>query len=173
VYVYRLDTELDVIIHADPLYLNEHDLGEFGRSLLRLLAAAAEHDLPTKDLAALTTLVPMTRSDDWLRIDSCWIEIGAVRGLLAEVLGDRPHLVVAVPDRLLGHRLVCYLTGPESPEDIHRRCMALMWGRVSAMAPHDYVVVAGTPPESACPDCWAALPVVVAGDGRGDGSELG
>jgi hypothetical protein len=171
-YVYRLDTELDTIFHVDPLFLDADQLAEFGRSVLRLLAAAADHDVPIKDLATLTTLPPMARGDGWYLTDSCWIEIGAVRDLLAEILGDRPHLVVAVPDEDLGHRVVCYLTDPADPEHIHQRCMALLWARVTAIAPHEYVVCAAEPPDPTDPAGWAALPVLARADGRAEGSVI-
>jgi hypothetical protein len=168
VYVYRLDTDLDLTFLADPLCLDGEELAEFSHALLRLLRAAADNDLPLKEVAALTTLTPMTRGEGWYLADSCWIEIDAVRGLVAEVLGDRPHLVVAVPDELLGYRLVCYLTGPADLEDVHQRCVALLPGLVTVLAPHDYVVCAGPPEDPADAGGWAALPVTSRGSGRGE-----
>jgi hypothetical protein len=168
VYVYRLDTELDVIVHADPRCLDAAALTAFGASLLRLLRAAAEHDLPLKELAAVSTLDPVARDEDWVLIDSCWLERSATRSMVAEVLGDRPHLVVFGPDRL-----VCFLAGPADPADLHRRCVAALPGRVTVIAPHEYVVCAGPPDDPADPDQWAALPATVRGGGRAAGGDRG
>ncbi|WP_433260046.1 condensation domain-containing protein [Actinosynnema sp. CS-041913] len=167
VYVYRLDEELDVTFLADPLCLDRDGLTEFCRGLLRLLRAAAERDQPLKEVAALTALEPMARGDGWHLADSCWIEVDAVRGLLADVLGDRPHHVAAVPDEALGRRLVCYLTGPADPEDVHRRCVERLPGRVTAITPHEYVVCASPPDDPADTAAWTARPVVSRSSGRG------
>ncbi|TCO44784.1 condensation domain-containing protein [Actinocrispum wychmicini] len=169
VYVYRLDTELDVILHVDPACMDAGELAEFGRFLLRLLRAAAESDVPVKDLPALTTLTPLTYGEGWFLVDSCWVEIDAVRDLLAEVLGDRPHFVSVLPDQRIGHRVTCHLAGPADIEDIHRRCVAALPGRVTVVAPHEYVVCAEVPPD---PNGWATAPVIARGDGRPAGSGL-
>jgi hypothetical protein len=171
VYVYRLDTELDVILHVDPACLDATELLAFGRSLLRLLRAAADGDLPLKDLPALTTLAPMARDADWVLADSCWVELAAERDLLAEVLGNRPQALVAVPDEQLGNRLVCYLTGPADLADLHQRCLALLPGRITVIAPHEYVVCATAPPDPADLASWAAVPVIARGSGRESAGE--
>jgi hypothetical protein len=171
VCVYRLDTELDVILNVDPLCMDSDELTEFGRSLLRLLRSASDQDLPIKDVPGLTTLTPMARDADWVLADSSWVEISAVRSMLAEVLRERSHLVIALPDERIGHRLTCHLTGPVDLEDIHRRCVAMLPGRVTVIAPHDYVVYSGAPPDPADPDGWAAIPVIARGDGRPAGSQ--
>lgn len=169
VYVYRLDTELDVIMHADPRCLDAAALAALGASLLRLLRAAAERDVPLKELAEISTLEPAARGRDWVYTDSCWLERSATRALVAEVLGDRPHLVAFGPDRV-----VCHLAGPADPDllaDLHRRCVAALPGRETVMAPHEYVVCATAPvaaPDD--PDQWAALPVTLRGTGRASGS---
>ncbi|HYS38795.1 MAG TPA: hypothetical protein VEO01_24515, partial [Pseudonocardiaceae bacterium] len=76
-------------------------------------------------------------------------------------------------DQDLGHRVVCYLTGPADPEHIHERCMASLWARVTAIAPHEYVVCAAEPRDSTDPDDWAALPVLARANGRAEGSVIG
>ncbi|MBB5953722.1 hypothetical protein FHS29_000292 [Saccharothrix tamanrassetensis] len=167
VYVYRLDEELDVTFLVDPVCLDRDEVTEFGRALLRLLRAAAERDLPLKEVAGSTALRPVTRGEGWYPADSCWIEIDAVRGLLADVLGDRPHFVEAVPDEAAGYRLVCYLTGPADPEDVHRQCVERLPGRVTAITPHEYVVCASPPDDPADAGGWRARLVVSSSSGRG------
>ena len=54
-------------------------------------------------------LRPVVRGPGWYLIDSCWIELDAVRQVLDGVLTGRPHLVVPVPDAVLGHRLDCHV----------------------------------------------------------------
>jgi hypothetical protein len=132
---------------------------ELGRGLLSLLRAAAEGDLPLKELDSLTTLAPIERGDGWYLSDSCWVELDAVRDLVSSVLGDRPHLVSAEPDERLGHRLVCYLAGPARPAELHTEMLAALPGRPTALSPHRYVVCAEPPADPLDPSAWAAMTV--------------
>ncbi|KAA2264205.1 hypothetical protein F0L68_08170 [Solihabitans fulvus] len=165
--LYRLDDEVELTLWVDPQVLSRDEVAEFGRALLRLLRVAADGDLPLKELPSLTTLAQVDRGAGWFLADSCWIELDAVRDLVAGVLGDQPHLVAAVPDEQLGTRLVCYVAGPVAAAQLHRRCLDVLWGRVTALAPHTYVSCDGAPGDPADPDAWAALPVLAEIDGRG------
>ena len=162
VYVYRLDTELDVFLHVDPVCLDADQLAEFARSLLRLLAQAARRDVPLRELDSLSALAPMPHGPGWALVDGCWVEVSAVRAMVAEVLGELPHLVVLAPGRI-----TCFVAGPASPEDLHARCVATLPGRVTALAPHEYVICADPPPDPSDEDSWAAREVVARGTGRG------
>lgn len=162
VCVHRLDEEFELTLWVDPLTLSRDQVEEFGAALLRLLRTAAERDVPLAELPALTGLVPVRRGEGWYRCDNSWVELDAVRALSAEVVGDAPHLVTAVPDERLGHRLVCHLTKPADPEEVHARFLAALPGRVTAMAPHGYVVHDGAPglEDAGDPDAWAAHTVI-------------
>ncbi|WP_394361890.1 condensation domain-containing protein [Amycolatopsis sp. SB7-3] len=157
--LYRLDTELDLTLWVDPGCLDTAEVTEFGRGLLALLRAAAEADLPVKELHSLTTLAPIERGEGWYLSDSCWVELDAVRELVSDVLGDRPHLVTAEPDDVLGHRLVCHLTGPATAADLHARVLAALPGRPTALAPHHYVICAEPPADPLDPVAWTATAI--------------
>src|SRR5262249_8555432 len=111
---------------------------------------------------------------DWYEVDSCWIELAAVRRLLASVLGERPFLVRAVKDERIGHRLVCQVAAAEhdelTPEKIHADCVNTLSALTpTAMAPQHSV-------NCACPeqgaeegediDAWRRARVITEGAGR-------
>ncbi|MFD3326411.1 condensation domain-containing protein [Streptomyces sp. NPDC058701] len=170
--LYRMDEEFELTLWVDPQTLDKDEAEEFGRGLLHLLRSAAERDVPLTDVPTLGGPAPVARGEGWLLSDHSWIETAAVRALMAEVMGDAPHLVVAEPDEELGHRLVCHLTVPASPEAVHERTLLALPGRVTALAPHHYVVHP-VAPESGRDDpaAWAALPVTAASSGRPQGRD--
>ncbi|MFB6891860.1 condensation domain-containing protein [Kitasatospora sp. NPDC056327] len=177
---HRLEERLDLALWADPQVLPPGEAEEFGRSLVLLLAAAADGDLPLDRLPGLIGLEPVRRGDGWVRSDGCRVELAAVRGLAREALGDRPHLVVAEPDERLGDRLVCRVAAsaddpapaPEVLAGLHRRMLGLLPGRPTALAPQWYVLHAAPAPCGPGPGAyadaaaWRALPVLAEGPGR-------
>ncbi|MFE2723233.1 condensation domain-containing protein [Kitasatospora sp. NPDC059327] len=186
---HRLEDRLDLGLWADPQVLTAGQAAEFGRSFVRLLAAAADGDLALDRLPGLTALTPVRRGADWVRSDRCWVDLVAVRRLAADVLGDRPHLVLAEPDERLGHRLVCHLAAPvarpatgdaaddrtdDATDDadlagVHRRMLDLLPGRPSAITPQWYIAHTGPAPDAPgadAADAWRALPVLTEGPGR-------
>ncbi|MGP3983163.1 condensation domain-containing protein [Streptomyces sp. KR80] len=171
--LYRLEEEFELTLWVDPQILPRDEAEKFGRAMLRLLRAAAEADLPLKDLTSLTTLPPVARGDGWYFSDNSWVELDAVRDLLDDILGGVPQLVTAVPDEDLGHRLVCHLAAPADPEKVHERALAALPGQVTAIAPHTYLVH-DAPPDGdgvADPDAWAARPVLAESTGRPQGRD--
>ncbi|MFF3750923.1 condensation domain-containing protein [Streptomyces sp. NPDC002018] len=173
VCLYRLEGEFELTLWVDPQTLDKGEAEEFGRALLRLLRTAAGRDVPLAEVGELTTLAPVDRGEGWFRSDNSWIELDAVRDLMADVLGEVPHLVTAVPDEELGHRLVCHLTAPAGPTAVHERTLVALAGRVTAIAPHRYLVHEGAPADAdtADPDAWAALPVIHDLTGRTQGRD--
>jgi hypothetical protein len=159
----RLDGEVELALWADERCLSEQDAEEFVLGVVRLLVAAADRDVD------LTDIVPaVDRGAGWYRIDSSWIDIAAVQRLVADVLPGRPSLVAAVPDELLGHRIDCYLAGADVPDlaAVHADCLAALAHRLSAMAPHRYVVCSRAPADVADVAAWRRQPVVTEGTGR-------
>jgi hypothetical protein len=170
--LYRMDEEFELTLWVDPQTLVPAEAEEFGRTLLRLLRAAAEADLPLKDLPSLTSLPPTERGDGWVLSDHTWIEPAAVRDLLAEVTGDVPHAVTVVPDEEIGHRVVCHLAAPANPEAVHERALVALPGRVTAIVPHHYLVHPAPPADDpADPAAWAELPVIAEATGRTRGRD--
>ncbi|MCT9933366.1 condensation domain-containing protein [Planotetraspora sp. A-T 1434] len=138
-WVNRLDGEADVTLWADPRCLPRADAQALGEGIMRLLIEAGDRDVDLSELTALTGIAPLPRGDGWLVADSCWVDLAEVERLVADAV-DGPSRVVAVPDEELGHRLVCHLTAPVTPEEAHSACLAKLPGRMAAMAPHDYVI---------------------------------
>lgn len=161
----RLEGEVDLVLWADERCLSAEAAEEFGRSIVALLVAAADRDVDPADFAE-----PVRRGDGWYTVDSCWIDIAAVNRLVADVLPDRPALVVAVPDELLGHRLECHMAGTEATDvtTVHADCLAVAARdhRLTVMAPHHYVVHEAAPDDPADPSAWLGIPVLAEGSGR-------
>lgn len=166
--LYRLDGEFELTLWLDPQILPKDDANELGRSLLSLLHSAARADLPLGDLATLSTLPPVERGAGWFRSDRSWIELAAVRDLVAGVLGDAPHLVTIEESEQLGHRVVCHVAAPAAPEDLHQRVVAALGARVTAIAPQRYVVHSEAPPADrrSDEDAWSELPITAQSNGR-------
>ncbi|MEU5693167.1 condensation domain-containing protein [Actinosynnema sp. NPDC020468] len=135
-FVYRLDAEVDVALHADTACLDEDELAEFARALLAVLRAAAARDVPLTELVGSTALRPVARDGRWRLVDSCWVDLDAARATATALLGDRFRGLEAVPDAVLGHRLVCHLAGEVA--DIRERFLNALGPTV--VAPHEYVV---------------------------------
>lgn len=172
-WVHRLHGEFDVTLWADPRCLPRGDTTALGEGIARLLIEAGDRDVLLTELTALTGVAPVPRGEDWLLVDGCWVHLPEVERLTADALarltGDGEATlasgttVVAEADERLGHRLVCFTSAETTPEALHSACLSLLFGRMSAMTPHHYVVCATAPPPGAS---WRDLPVVAEGSGR-------
>ncbi|MEV4530290.1 hypothetical protein [Streptosporangium sp. NPDC049304] len=172
-WVHRLHGELDVTLWADPRCLPRDDARALGEGIARLLIEAGDRDVPLSELTALTGVVPVPRDEGWLLIDGCWVRLTEVERLVRDALarsaGDgevaraAETVVTAEADGRLGHRLVCFTSAKTTPEALHSACLSLLSGRMSAMAPHHYVVCATAPPPGVS---WGDLPRITEGAGR-------
>ncbi|GAA1016645.1 hypothetical protein Aple_085590 [Acrocarpospora pleiomorpha] len=135
-WVNRLEGEFDVTLWADPRVIPRADSQAVGEGMARLLIDAATRDVPLAELA----VTPLPRDHNWVRSDNCWTDLAEVRRLLPP--GSE---VVAVPDEVLGARLVAYTTANTTPEELHSACLAALPGRMSAIAPHHYTICASSP----------------------------
>jgi hypothetical protein len=165
--LYRITGEFELTVWVDPQSLDRAEAEEFGRAYLRLLAAAAEADLPLGELARLTDLAPVEYGDGWVLADGNRVELAAVRALMNEALDGAPCLITAVDDAELGHRIICHLADAD-PAQAHQRALAVLPGRTSALAPHGYVVHEAVPEpgRASDPAAWAELPVRAESTGR-------
>ncbi|MFD8086905.1 condensation domain-containing protein [Kitasatospora sp. NPDC059722] len=122
---------LEFVLSACPQVLDAAETEAFARRLLALLAAAAHGPVP---LAARPATL---RAGEWRQVDGSWIDLAALRTVLAEVLG-----AAAVVECVDG-RLVARLTTGDpalTPAVAHRAVVAALPGRDTVMAPHHYVV---------------------------------
>jgi hypothetical protein len=153
-WVNRLEGEFDVTLWADPRVIARADAQWVGEGMARLLIDAGTRDVPLAELA----VAPVPRGSGWVRSDNCWTDLAEVRRLLPP--GSE---VVAVQDDLLGARLVAYTTADSTPEDLHSACLASLPGRMSAMAPHHYIICATAPGAG---ERWEDQPRLTEGSGR-------
>jgi hypothetical protein len=177
-WVMRLDGEVDLSLWADPQGLPRDDAEHLAGGIVALLVEAAGRDVDLGTLGDLTGLRPVIRGDGWHLIDSCWVELAAVRRLVADVLPDHVSLVAAVSDPALGRRLDCYVAaGTEdlTPDRIHNACVAALRQRFlpAVLAPHRYVICAYAPDDVDDLDAWRATTVIAAGSGRGLPAQAG
>jgi hypothetical protein len=149
--VHGIESEFVAALWMAPRYLAPGELVEFARALERLLLAAGDGDLALTDLTTVTGLAPYPRDSGWYRVDGGWIDLRAVRRLLAKVAGPDCY-VTAVPDDGTGHRLVGYVpvaAAELTPQQVHADCVAALPDFPGAMTAHEYVLfrperVAGT-----------------------------
>jgi len=172
-WVHRLHGELDVTLWADSRCLPRDDTRALGEGIARLLIEAGDRDVPLSELTALTGVAPVPRGEGWLSIDGCWVHLPEVERLLRDALarsddaGEAARAaetgVTAETDGRLGHRLVCFTSAKTTPKALHSACLSLLPGRMSAMAPHHYVVCATAPLPGVS---WRDLPRITEGSGR-------
>ncbi|MFC9330473.1 condensation domain-containing protein [Kitasatospora sp. NPDC057015] len=170
--ILRVNGQLELALLACPQVLDRTELEEFVRGLLATVKAAALGPVPLAGLGALTGIRPGVREGDWRQVDGSWIDLDAVRGLFAEVLGEVLGEGAAVRVDLVDGRLVARVatavTAPDRPAEltplaVHRAVVDALPGRDTAMAAHHYVIHRGVPTG---PSDWDALPVLAQGSGR-------
>lgn len=115
-------------------------------ALERLLVAAADSDLEPPQMARVLGLAALTPGPDWLRVDSCWVELSEVQRLLDDALAPAQAQIFPVVD---GRPLVAYVAGDavRTPQEAHARCMAALPSRHTAIAPR-YYILCDTAPEN-------------------------
>ncbi|MCS7484521.1 condensation domain-containing protein [Umezawaea endophytica] len=152
-------SDVRLALYADTRYLPPADIEGFLRGVEALLVASAAREVPVAEVPAITGIVPVDRGDGWVCVDSCWVELAEVRRVLAEATGGQA--AVFGSDELVG-----YVVADEKPQAIHEKCVALLPGRYTAMAPGRYVVCAAAPDDLDDLDAWRSMPVLAEGTGR-------
>ncbi len=163
--ILRTAGSLEFALLACPQVLDRADTERFARAVPAVLAAAADRPLPLTELAALSGLHPATRTGDWQRVGADWIDLAAVRTLLADTLGARATAVeLGFADGRLTARIAT--ADPDlTPAEAHRAVVAGLPGRETAMAPQHYAVHHHTGPLPLL--TWpGTLPVRSEGTGR-------
>jgi hypothetical protein len=174
--------EEEVVLGAltcDSGLVPRRDIESLLRGVELLLVAAAYGDVGLDRVAEITGVQPVTRGPGWLRLDSCWIDLGEVQRLVDDALPGSSARVFVEPGPAGEPELVAYLAAGDvasTPGQAHEACMALLHSarapngkRRTAMAPARYVICAGAPSgqaDSASQAQWLSLPVLACGDGR-------
>jgi hypothetical protein len=155
---------------ADPAVVPLEQFEPVLRGLELLLGrAAGGADPAVVDAAALPGLTGPGHTVPLVRIDGCLVDPVEVDRLLADAVA--PAGSMAFIERPLGGRprITGYVGGQEPTltlEAVHRRCLALLPGRPTAMTPQAYVLCRTTPRDLRDRDDWARQEVRYAGSGR-------
>ncbi|MGW4649955.1 condensation domain-containing protein [Kitasatospora sp. NPDC004289] len=153
--IWRVREVVEISLHTCPQVLDRQESELFARGLLKLVAAVAEGPVELSRLTELTGLAPRKRVGEWEEVDGSWIDLAAVRTLLAEALGPGVTATVAVREG----RLTAWIDPgerPLTPAKVHRAVVAALPGRETAMAPQHYVVHGAVPAEGSGRDGGAA-----------------
>jgi hypothetical protein len=167
-WVDSVHEELGVTLRADPNCLPEDEGVALVRGLTTLLFRAADGSVAMAEVPSITGLAPRGRGPGWHLVDSCWINLDAVRRLLNEVLRNVPHAVF-VEHPATGPRLICNVVaenGTSTPAAIHERCMRLLPGRPDVMAPQSYRVYRRAPTDLDDASAWPGQALLFQDDGR-------
>jgi condensation domain-containing protein len=151
--------DVELALYADTRYLPPHDIEGFLRGVEALLVASATREVPVEEVSAITGITPVNRGQGWALIDSCWVEVAEVRKVLEEATGG-PAAVFGTTE------LTGYVVADEKPQAIHEKCVALLPGRYTAMAPGRYVVCTTAPTDPTDLAAWRTMPVLEEGTGR-------
>ncbi|RKT08805.1 condensation domain-containing protein [Streptomyces sp. 1114.5] len=147
--ILRITGSLGFVLIACPQVLDPEENEHFARTLLALLADAAEGPVPLAGLPAVLGLAKAVpdgghadgRTGQWRLIDGSRVDLAAVHELLEGTLG--PHRLSLVDGSLVADLTTA---DPEfDPAAAHRAVVAALPGRDTAMAPHRYVVRQVTP----------------------------
>jgi hypothetical protein len=141
--VLRFEPELVATVWVDPTRLSGAEVLAYARGLIELLTAVAERPTDLAEALHRTEITPLCHPRGWHLVDHGWIDTEAVRDLMGEVVTNGSIAIDAVPDLLMGHRLVCHVTNahrPISTREVHQAVVARLPGRSAVMAPHEYRV---------------------------------
>jgi Condensation domain len=160
--ILRVSGRLEFALLTCPQVFDREETEQFVHGLLALVGQAAQRSVPLAELGALTGVGQGVRTGEWRRLDNSWIDLDAVRELLASVLGPGGRSRVEVERGRLVARVAG--AGAGGPERLHQRVMSVLQQYETAMAPQHYVVheAAGADPGAD----WGTLPVLAEGDGR-------
>lgn len=122
----------------------------------RLLLSSQADDLSPAEIRRAISLEPIRYGPGWVLVESGWVEVSEVQELLDAALSPR-H--AAVFDEVNGEPLVAYVVVTDdvaTPADAHERCMAMIGGRHTTVAPRRYVMCAAYPENPSDPAAWQA-----------------
>jgi hypothetical protein len=180
--VLRVRGQLEFALLSCPQVLDRAEAGRFVQGLIAVVDRAARGPVALAELGELTGVEPGLRVGDWRQHDNSWIDLDAVRSLLAQAVAETSG-GGAVRSRveLEGGRLVARIahtaadprrTAAEpgradapTPHSLHQRVMAALPRHETAMAPQYYLVHHADADPGPSAD-WARLPVLAEGPGR-------
>lgn len=111
----QLAPELQLALTVDCACLEPVEAERLAWAVHALLLAAATGDVALAELPSITGLEPVSRAEDWVFQDGCWVRPSACAALLAAAAGGP----VPIPE--VGGRMVAELESP-----LRRRALALL-----------------------------------------------
>jgi hypothetical protein len=169
----RVEGELIHTFTGDPARVTAQESEALVRGVERLLLAAMERDVPISELPRVCGTEPVRRGPQWANVDSCWIELPAVRALVQDATTASVVEVFVEDGVLSAYISVGATTGADisMPHAAHVACMRLLPERYNVIAPGRYVFVDGIPDDPADARSWRKLAILAEGDGRKTGLE--
>ncbi len=166
-HVKSLRTRAVLELFCDSRYLDAAGarkvLGGLEVVLIEMLAAG---DLSADRIAGLVGMAPLARPENCALVDNCWVDVDAVRGLLAD-LTVACQVFVAHPARLVAYVVAAE---PTTPERLHAALLSRLGNRNLTMTPQWYVICRAAPARSESRAGWERAPVLLEGSGRADTS---
>lgn len=141
---------------GDAGRLPVHDAQAILLAVERLLLSSRAGDLSPARIRQAIALEPIRYGPGWVLLESGWVEVAEVQELLDAALAPRR---AAVFDEVNGEPLVAYVVATDdvaTPADAHRRCMAMLADRHTAVTPRRYVMCAAYPADPSDPAAWQA-----------------
>jgi len=132
--VWRLRGCVSLTVHADRQRFTEQETEDFARGLLRLIQEAAERTVRLDEIRTLTGIEPGPRPGEWRLLDAAWVDLDAVRELLATALDKRPVELAEHDGRLVAH--IGDDDRPLTPPEAHAALVDVLFHRQRASAPH-------------------------------------
>nr|MDT0658206.1 condensation domain-containing protein [Micromonospora sp. DSM 115978] len=159
------------LITGDNRYVPDPEMEALLLGTERVLTAAATANIALADIRAVAEIERVDRDGDWHHLDHGWVQLSHVNLLLRDALpgSARAFVVDAGQDGTGGRRIVAHLTATgeiDTPAKAHLACVRRLANRYTAMAPHRYVLHAGSPADPTDQHAWYDLPVLTEGDGR-------
>jgi hypothetical protein len=165
--VHRMRPIASLVLRTDTRFVPRPVAEEFLSGLERLLVAAAFDRMPLTEVGAVSGVTSIERGSDWHLVDSCWIDLMAVRSLLSASCGGRPSSAF-VED--IGSRptLVAFVAGGRdlSPDQLHAKCVQRLPEFDGAIAPQRYVICTQAPADPDARHGWLACETRAEGTGR-------
>jgi hypothetical protein len=168
-YVHVDDAEgaLRLTVLFDAALLPPDEIVAWVHAVERVLCATVTTDVDVAALGDYVDLVPAERGEGWHLVDASWVHLPSVAGLVSRMAGGAHVEVFPVPAPG-GTSLTAFVDSRGAPIDLdrlHLACVTALRGLRTAMAPHRYVVCAGTPTATGIAG-WRHVRVLAEGTGR-------
>jgi hypothetical protein len=172
-HVQDLSSQAVVELFCDSRYLSSGYAHKVLVGLERtLVEMAVAGDVDVSRITELTGVVPLKRSDDFIFVDNCWIDLAKVQELvlgLPDHVASNVFLVTSADGRT---ELAAFVVTrqPATPQTLHADLMTRLTLGVT-MTPHRYVICQAAPDRPDDRAAWERQRVLAEGTGRVDSDD--